>query len=111
MASSSARWSNSRPPIDSGDLAVDIGDGLTDAFAAVAALVAVAQFQRFALAGRCARGHCGASERAIGKRDVDFDRGVAARVQDFAPVHAGNLHVMSPAERRYPPPRLSASAS
>ena len=47
-----------------GDLAVDVGDRLAHALAAVARLVAVAQFERLALAGRRARRHRRAAERA-----------------------------------------------
>ena len=40
-------------------------DGAPHAFAAVARLLAVAQFEGFALARRCTRWDCGASQRAI----------------------------------------------
>ena len=59
------------------DLAVDVRDGRADALAEIPRLVAVAQFQRFAFAGRRAGRHRRASERAAGA-DVDFNGGIAA---------------------------------
>ncbi len=62
--SSSARWSSARAGQRRGDLAVDVRDGRAHALAEVAPLVAVAQFERFALAGGRAGRHGGAAERA-----------------------------------------------
>jgi hypothetical protein len=45
-----------------------------DALAAVAFLVAVAQFERLVLAGAGPGGHGGAAEGAAGESDVDLDR-------------------------------------
>ena len=67
-----------------GDLAVDMGDRLRDALAEVARLVAVAQLQRFALAGGRARRHGRAAARAAVEDDIDFHRRIAARVEDLA---------------------------
>ena len=78
-----------------GDLAVDVGDRLADALADVARLVAVAQLQRLALAGRRARRHRRPPEGAAVERDVDFDRRVAARVQNLAAVHACDFHSLA----------------
>ena len=66
------------------NVAVDRFDRLQDALAAVAALVAVAQFDRLVRAGRSARGHGGAAHRAVLERDVDLDGGIAAAVENFA---------------------------
>ena len=46
---------------------VHVGDGLGHALAAVAVLVAVAQFPRFVFAGAGAAGHRGAADRAAGE--------------------------------------------
>ena len=63
---------------------VDALYGLEHALAAVAGLVAVAQFDRFVGAGGGARGHGGAAERAVLQHDFDLDRGIAPAVEDFA---------------------------
>ena len=73
-----------------GDLAVDVADGLADAFAAIA-IVAVAQFDRFVLAGRGAGGDGGAPERTGIEHDLDLDRGVAAGVEDLAAEDADDV--------------------
>ena len=65
------------------DLAVHRGDGFLDALAAIA-LAAVAQFHRFMRAGRGAGGNRSAAERAVFETDIDFDRRVAAGIEDFA---------------------------
>src|SRR5688572_14980391 len=85
------------------DLAVDVGDGLSHALAEIAALVAIAQLQRFTLARRGARRYRGTAQRLAGPQ-VDFNRGVAARVENLAAVNAGDVHASAG------PPR-SASAS
>jgi len=66
------------------DFIVDVADRLLDALAAVARLVAVAQFQSFVDAGGGAGRYSGAAENAVIQGDFDFDRGIAARVEDFA---------------------------
>ena len=86
IASSRPRWSSSRFEQRFGDDAVDVADGLAHAFAAVSRRVAIAQLERFALAGRRAGGHGGPSEGAALERHVDFDGRIAARIQDFAPM-------------------------
>ncbi len=70
--------------------AVHIGHGLRDPFAQVTLLVAVAKLDR--LVGACAgsRRDGGPTEGAIGQRDVDFDRGIAAAVEDLATAHGGD---------------------
>ena len=74
------------------DLAVDVGHRLGHALAEVALLVAVAQLERLALAGRGARRHRGAPGGAALEDDIDFDSRVPPRVQDLAAVHGLNLH-------------------
>ena len=96
-----------------GDLAVDVGDGLQDALAAVALLVAVAQLQRLALPRRSARGNGGPPGRPAGKQHLDLDRGVAARVQDLAAEHPldcethGFNSSLAAARGRHSPPATS----
>ena len=65
------------------DFTIDGGDGLFDALAAIA-LAAIAQFHRLMRAGRSAGRHGGAAEGAILKPDIDFDRRIAAAVENFA---------------------------
>ena len=65
------------------DLAIDRVDGLLDALAAIA-LAAIAQFHRLVRAGRGARRHRGAAEGAVLQPHIDFHRGIAAAVEDFA---------------------------
>ena len=69
------------------NLAIDGGHGLQHALAEIARLVAIAQLDRFMRAGRCARGHRGPAERAVFEHDIDFDSGVAARIEDLAGVN------------------------
>ena len=73
------------------DLAVDVADRLGDAFPEIALLVAVAELQRFTLPRRRARRHCRPAERPAVEGDFDFNRGIAARVDNLAPVHFLNL--------------------
>src|SRR5262249_55916945 len=75
-----------------GDLAVHVRDRFPDAFAEVPRLVAVAELEGFALARRRARRHRGAANRPAVERHIDFDGRIPARVEDFAPVHAVDLH-------------------
>ena len=82
------------------DRVIDVVDRFEDALAAEAALVAVAQLERFVLARRRARGHGGAAGHARGELDVDFDGGVAAGIEDLAGADGDNLgHEQAP-ERR-----------
>ncbi len=74
---------------DLGQRAVDVGDGLGDALAEVARLVAVAELDGLVDAGAGARGDGGAAERAVGQDDVDLDGRVAAAVEDLAAADAG----------------------
>ncbi|EAP76479.1 probable phosphopyruvate hydratase [Roseovarius nubinhibens ISM] len=73
-----------------GDLAIDGGDGLEHALAHVAALVAIAAFDRLVGAGGGARGDGGAAHGAVFEDHVDLDGGVAPAVEDFAGVDVDN---------------------
>ena len=67
-----------------GDDLVDVLDGLGDALAKVAALVAVAELNRLELARGRARGHGRAALGATAEVDVDFYGRVAARIERLA---------------------------
>ncbi len=75
-----------------GNLAVHVADGLAHALAAVALRVGVAEFERLARAGGRARRDGRTTPRAGFEDDVDFNRGVAARVENLAGFEAANLH-------------------
>ena len=75
---------------DLGQRAVDVGDGLGDAFAEVARLVAVAELDRLVDAGAGPRGDGRPAERAVGQDHIDLDGRVAAAVQDLAPADLGD---------------------
>ena len=66
------------------DRFVDRAHGFQDALAAVALLVAIAQFPRFVLARAGAARNRGAAEGAALQVDIDFHRRVAARIKNFA---------------------------
>ena len=79
-----------------GALIVDVLDGLRDALAQVATLVAVAQLASFESAGRSARRHHRATEAAVLEHDLDLDGGVAAAVEYLTTVDVQNIaHVVS----------------
>ena len=85
------------------NLFVDVGDGLPDALAEVAAFVAVAQLERLVFAGARAAGHGGTAEGAVLEDHVSLDSGVAARVEDFAGQDAFDLcHGVRPPGCRRP---------
>ena len=69
-----------------GDLVDDGVDGLLDALAEVAALVAVAQFNGLVFAGGGAGGNCCAADLAVGEQDFNFYGRVATGIEDFAGV-------------------------
>ena len=73
------------------DLAVDVIDRFTNALSAVTFRIAVTQFERLALAGRCARWHRRATERAS-RLNVGFDSWIASGVQNFSGVNVRDLH-------------------
>ena len=72
------------------NLAFDRVDRLAHALAEIAGLVAVAQFDRLMRAGRGARRHRGAAERAVRQHDLDFHGRIAAAVEDFAGENVGD---------------------
>ena len=74
-----------------GDLAVDVIDRFTNALSAVTFRIAVTQFERLALAGRCARWHRCATERAS-RLNVGFDSWIASGVQNFSGVNVRDRH-------------------
>ena len=87
MARSTPAWSRaSRSLNDSGDLGVDVPDGLEDSLAQVAGLVAVAELEGLVDAGRGAGRNGRPAEGAVGQGDFDLDGGVAAGIEDLAGV-------------------------
>ena len=66
------------------DLAVDGLNRLLHALAEIARRVTVAQLDRFMRAGGSTRGHRRPSQRAVLQHDIDFDRGIAAAIENFA---------------------------
>ena len=74
----------------------DVLGGLTRAFAEIARLVAVAQFDGFVLAGGCAGGHSGASHAAVGEKNIRFDGGVATRVENLSTNYLYDFHWCCP---------------
>ena len=73
-----------------GDVVVDRLDGLGHALAEIAFLVAVAQFPGLVLAGGSPAGHGGAAVVAAFEVDLDFNGGIAARIQDFQGADVGD---------------------
>ncbi len=66
-----------------GQLGLDVLDRAGHALAAIARGILVAQLERLALAGGSARRHSGARVHSAGEGDFRFNRGCAARVQNF----------------------------
>ena len=71
-------------------LTVDRVTGFQYALAAIARLIAVAQFDRFVGAGGGARRHRGTAKSAVFQHHINLDGGVAAAVEDFAGENVGN---------------------
>jgi hypothetical protein len=65
------------------NLVGDVFDRFGDAFAAIAGLVGIAQFQGLVFAGAGAGGHRRASGRAAGQENINFDGGIAPRIQNL----------------------------
>ena len=74
-----------------GDRTVDVLDGVKNALAEIAGLIAIAQFQGFVFAGRSAGGHRCAAACAVFEQNVGFDGRIAARVENLPPDDAGNF--------------------
>ena len=72
------------------DSLLDVLHGELHALAAVALRVAVAQLERLVLAGGRAARHGGAASRSARERDVGFDGGVAAAVENFPRANIDN---------------------
>ena len=71
-------------------------DGLRNALAQIATLVAVAQLAGLKGAGRSARRHHRAAKAAVLEHDLDLDGGIAAAVEHLATVDVQNIaHVVS----------------
>ena len=62
-------------------------DGVLDALAQVARLVAIAKLERLVFAGGSATRHRRATGDAVFQNDVDFDRGIAAAIEDLASLY------------------------
>ena len=79
-----------------GALVVDVLDGLRNALAQVAALVAIAQLAGLKGAGRSTRRHHCTAKAAVLEHDLDLDGGIAAAVEHLATVDIHNIaHVVS----------------
>ena len=77
-------------------LVVDMLDGLRNALAQVAALVAIAQLAGLKGAGRSTRRHHCTAKAAVLEHDLDLDGGIAAAVEHLATVDIQNIaHVVS----------------
>src|SRR5690606_16235452 len=72
------------------NLAVDELDRLQNALAAIARLVAVAEFHRLMCARGGARGDRRAAKRAAFQNNIDFNSGITAAVEDFAADNINN---------------------
>ena len=66
------------------DLGVHRIHGVDHALAQIPSLVAVAQFYRFMRPGRGTAWHSCTAETPVVEKDVDFDRGIASRIENFA---------------------------
>src|SRR5690606_17989594 len=76
-----------------GNFAVDVADGLGNALAEVATLVAVTQFERLTGARRGPRRDGSPARSARIERYVHLDGGIAARVENLAALDAADGHV------------------
>jgi hypothetical protein len=72
------------------DFAVRRIDRLAHALAEITRLVPIAELDRFMGSGRCPGRYGGPAARAVFEGDVDFDRRIAAAVEDFAGVNVDN---------------------
>ena len=77
-----------------GDFAVDVFDSHRDALAAVAGLVAVAKLAGLVDTGGSAGGDSRAADGAVIEGDLDFDRGVAAGVQDLTRENVNDFEIL-----------------
>src|SRR5262249_34927941 len=80
-----------------------MADGLAHTFAAIARFVAIAQFECFARTRRCAGWNRCAPEGAGVEREINFNGGIAARVEDFPRFDRPDFHAdhgLLPAKNR-----------
>ena len=75
----------------SGNFGVDVGNGLENTLAEILGFVAVAKLEGFMLAGRSPRRNDSAAEGSGLQKDVGFNGGIAARVENLARENAGNF--------------------
>jgi len=73
------------------EFAIDVCNGFGDALAGVS-LATIAKLHRFVLAGGCAGRHYRGADGPIFEVNIDFNGGVAARVEYFAANDIGDLH-------------------
>ncbi len=74
-----------------GQFFVDIRDGFVHRSAQKLRLVAIAQFPGFMHAGAGAAGHRGAAKRAIGQCHIDFNRRIAAAIENLPAMNCNNF--------------------
>ncbi len=70
---------------DFGELLVDVGDRLEDALAKEALLITITKLMCLVDARRGAGGHGSPAYCAAAEEDLDFDRGISPRIEDFSP--------------------------
>ena len=68
------------------DLGIHRIHRIDHALAQIAGLVAIAEFDGFMRAGRGSAGHRGAAKAAIVEQNIDLDRGITPRIENFAGV-------------------------
>ncbi len=66
------------------DFAVDIVDGLANAFAHVSGLFAIPQFDGFVSSSGCAGWDCGPAQRTVFQNHIYFNGGIATGIENFA---------------------------
>jgi hypothetical protein len=82
------------------DLSVDVRHRIAHALAEITALVAVAQLECFALASGCSRRHGRPPEGTAAQLDVDFNSGIAARVENLPRMYTCDLHRIRTEDQR-----------
>ena len=78
------------------DFLIHIGDGFKDAFAEIAFLVPVAEFERFMFACRRALGNDRTAHHAAVEYAVHFHCGITAGIENFPAMNLVNTHRTSP---------------
>ena len=96
MMRSIALWFAASTPARAGEIFLLIfSTALLRAFAQIARLVAISEFDGFVLAGGCAGGNGGAAQHAVRKMHVGFNSGIAARIQNLPANDFDNFHALS----------------